>query len=116
MADKNIVPVKTAAPNEPVEYTYTSLASSDKVIIPCDFKDEFTQIHFLGGSGAATVTIKAGNGYSGVNDEVFEVGAGKYKAMTIDSSRFMNISGGDKGNVIISVSAACSIAVVEARI
>lgn len=116
MADKNIIPVKTVAPNEPVEYTYTSLAASDKVIVPCDFKDEFTQIHFLGGSSAATVTIKAGNGYAGVNDEVFEVGSGKYMAMTIDSSRFMNISGDDKGSVILSVSAACSIAVVEARI
>lgn len=116
MADKNIVPVKTTAPNEPVEYAYTSLAASDKVIIPCSFKDEFTQLHFLGGSAEATVTIKAGNGYNAVNDMEFALGSGKYKALTIDSSRFKNLNGADAGNVIVSVSAACSIAVVEARI
>ena len=116
MADKNITPVRTVAPNEAVEYAYTSLAASDKVIIPCQWKDEHTQLHFLGGSAAATVTIKAGNGYAGVNDLTFEVGASKYMALTIDSSRFKNMSGTDVGNVIVSVSAACSMAVVEARI
>jgi len=116
MADKKITPVKTTSPNAPIEYTYTSLAASDKVIIPCEFKDEHTQIHFLGGSAEATVTIKAGNGYAAVNDEAFTLGAGKYMALTIDSSRFKNMYGSDVGNLIISVSATCSMAVVEARI
>lgn len=116
MADKNITVLKTAKPCEPVEVTFTSVAASDTVLIPCDFKDEHTQIWVLGGSGAATITLQAGNGYNGVNDEAFEVGAGAYKAVTINSDRFKHISGAYKGKMVVKASAACSIAVVEARV
>lgn len=106
----------TAGPNTPVEYPYTDLAAGDNAVIDCDFKDEFTQIHFLGGSAKSTVTIKFGNGYAGVQDEVFELGASKYMALTLDSATFKNVSGTYKGKVVISPSAACKIAVVEARV
>lgn len=116
MADKNITVVKTARPNEAKTFTFTALATSDTVVVPCDFKDEHTMLIFLGGTNASTVTIKAGNGYNGVNDEAIEVPAGGYVAMTIDSNRFKNVSGDYKGSVVIGVSAACSLAVVEARV
>lgn len=116
MANKNITVVKTAAPNTPAEYAYTSLATSDVVVVPCDFKDEHTQLHFQGGAAEAVVTLTAGNGYAAVNDESFTLGAGKFMALTIDSARFKHITGENRGNMIISVSAACSLAVVEARV
>ena len=116
MADKNITVLKTAKPCEPVDVAFTSVTASDTVLIPCEFKDEHTQLWFLGGSGAATITLEAGNGYNGVNDETFEVGAGAYKAVTINSDRFKHISGDYKGNMVVKASAACSIAVVEARV
>lgn len=116
MADKNLTVFKTAKPCEPVDVTFTSVAAADTVLIPCEFKDEHTQLWFLGGSGAATITLQAGNGYNGVNDETFEVGAGAYKAVTINSDRFKHISGDYKGNMVAKASAACSIAVVEARV
>lgn len=116
MANVNITPVKTQEPNVPVEYAYTALAADDVAVIPCGFKDEHTQIHILAGSSAVTVTIKAGNAYAAVNDEVFEVTGGAYAALTVDSARFKSVSGEDVGNMQISVSAACSVAVVEARI
>lgn len=116
MANVAITPVKTTEPNVPVEYAFKALAASDVAVIPCGFKDEFTQIHFLGGAAAANVTIKAGNGYAGVNDEAFELGIGKYMALTIDSARFKNITGENKGKILIAVDKACSIAVVEVRI
>ena len=116
MADKNITVFKTAKPCEPVEVAFTSITSSDTVLIPCDFKDEHTQIWVLGGSGAATITLQAGNGYNGVNDEAFEVGTGVYKAVTINSDRFKHISGTYKGKMVVKASDACSIAVVEARV
>ena len=116
MANVSITPVKTQEPNVPVTYTYAALASGDVAVVPCDFKDEHTQLHMLGGSGTGTVTIKAGNAYAGVNDEVFELAAGTYMALTIDSTRFKNVSGENVGNMLTEVSAACSLAVVEARI
>ena len=116
MADVTVNKVITAGPNESAEYTYTSLTAGDNAVIDCDFKDEFTQIHFLGGSAASTVTIKCGNGYAAVQDETFELGASKYMFRTLDSATFKNISGTYKGKVVISPSAACKIAVVEARV
>lgn len=116
MADKNITLTRTKRPNESANFTFTSLATSDKVIVPCEFKDEHTMLLFLGGNSTSTVTIKAGNGYAGMNDEVFEVPASGYTAITIDSSRFKNVTGDQKGCLVLSVSAACSMAVVEARV
>ena len=49
MADKNITVVKTKRPDEVAEFAFTSLASSDTVVVPCDFKDEHTMLLFLGG-------------------------------------------------------------------
>lgn len=116
MADVAITKVITAGPNIPKEYAYTSLAAGSNAVIDADFKDERTQLHFLGGSAASTVTIKFGNGYAGVQDEVFSLGASKYMVLTLDSATFKNITGTYKGKVVISTSAACSIAVVEARV
>lgn len=116
MADVAITKVMTEGPNESAEYTYTSLAAGDNAVIDCDFKDERTQLHFLGGSAASTVTIKCGNGYAAVQDDPFELGANKYMFRTLDSATFKNVSGDYKGKVVISTSAACKIAVTEARV
>lgn len=112
----SVIPVKTQEPNVPVGYTFTELVSGEVADILCDFKDEHTQIHLIGGGEDATVTIKAGNAYAAVNDEVFELKAGAHMALTIDSSRFAHVSGEKAGYMQISATAACSIAVVEARI
>lgn len=116
MANVNITPVKTQEPNVPVQYEYAELAAGDVAVVPCAFKDEHTQLHILAGSGDVTVTIKAGNAYAGVNDEAFEALSGTYSAFTVDSARFKNVSGENVGNMLIEVSAGCSLAVIEARI
>jgi hypothetical protein len=54
------------------------------------------------GSAAATVTIKAGNGIQGVNDLSMSLAAGQYTFVSLDSGRFKNVSGDDKGKVIIT--------------
>jgi hypothetical protein len=114
MADKKISIVK-ALRDEANAFEFTSLAASDKVIIDWECKDECTMLIFLGGSGASTVTMKAGNGIQGVNDIVIEVPASAYVAVPINSGRVKNTYGEDVGNVVLSVSAACSLAVVEGR-
>lgn len=116
MANVNITPVKTQEPNVPVRYEYTELAAGDVAVVPCAFKDEHTQLHILAGGGDVTVTVKAGNAYAGVNDEVFEALANSYSAFTVDSARFKNVTGENVGNMLIEVTAACSLAVIEARI
>ena len=116
MAVKNITVAKTERPNASKDFTFTALTASDEVVVPCEFKDEHTMLLFLGGSAESTVTIKAGNGYAGMNDEVFAVPANGYSAITIDSSRFKNVTGDHKGALVLGVSAACSLAVVEARV
>ena len=116
MADTKITVVTTKRPNVPSAYTYASLASGNNIVVPCGFKDKHTMLLFIGGSAASTVTLKAGNAYAGVNDEVFEVPANAYMAVTINSNRFKNISGDYKGSMVLTVSAACSLAVVEATV
>lgn len=117
MADKTVTKIKTTKPNIAAVADWTALAASDRVIVAGDFKDEYTQFHFKNaGSTDATVTFKAGNAYMGVNDLVISVAAGKESFVTIDTSRFKNISGADSGKIILAVSAALSIKVCEARI
>lgn len=53
-------------------------------------------------SGAASATVKAGNGLAGVNDLTVTLAAGKYTILTLDSARFVNAYGPDKGKVIIT--------------
>lgn len=53
-------------------------------------------------SGAKNVTIKAGNGIQGVNDITASIAASSYTFVALDSGRFKNVSGADKGKVIIT--------------
>ncbi len=54
------------------------------------------------GSSQATATIKAGNGIGGANDLTVTLAAGKYTILVLDSSRFKNVSGNDRGKVIVT--------------
>ena len=114
MADKAITVVK-AVRDEATTVALTSLATSDKVLVEWDVKDERTVMLFLGGSAQATVTIKAGNGVQGCNDLVVTVPASTYVAVPINSGGFKNTYGEDVGKVVLSTSAACSFAVVEGQ-
>lgn len=114
MADKNITITK-AVRDEATAVTMTSLAASDKVLIDWDCKDERTMLLFLGGSGAATATIKAGNGVQGCNDLVLTIPASGYVAVPLNSGGVKNTYGDDVGQVVLNVSAACSLAVVEGQ-
>lgn len=65
-------------------------------------------------SAAGTVTIKAGNGIQGVADEAYTVPASSTTFIVPESGRFKNISGADKGKLIINASAATiTVAVIK---
>lgn len=53
-------------------------------------------------SGAKNVTIKAGNGIQGVNDITASIAASSYTFVTLESGCFKNVTGSDKGKVVIT--------------
>ena len=53
-------------------------------------------------SVAKNVTIKAGNGIQGVNDITFSIAASSSTFIALDSGRFKNVVGADKGKVLFT--------------
>lgn len=113
MATVNVIKQATGKPCEINQYTYQDIAAGDTIIIDAKFKDLHTVIHILGGSAAATLTVKAGNGYAGVNDLVAQIEASGYHTLVLDSARFMNVTGENRGKIVMTATAACKIAVIE---
>lgn len=113
MAIVDVTKQSTGKPNDPKEYTYKAVADGDTVKIDAGFKDLHTAVHFLGGTAESTITVKAGNGYAGVNDMAFKLGINKYMTLVLDSARFMNVTGENRGKIVLTATKACSIAVIE---
>lgn len=57
-------------------------------------------------TAAKDVTIKAGNGIQGVNDLTRSIAASSFTFVQIESGRFKNVTGADKGKVIITGASA----------
>lgn len=57
-------------------------------------------------SNAAEITVKAGNGLQGVADYTAEIPANTYAILCLESGRFKNVSGENKGKIIITTSAS----------
>lgn len=58
------------------------------------------------GSASKSVTIKAGNGLQGRVDLTKSIDAGDYHIIAIDSGAYKNVSGTDKGKVVITGASA----------
>ena len=54
------------------------------------------------GSSAATATVTAGNGLQGTEDLEVAVAAGGKSVVTVESGKFVNVYGGDKGKLTIT--------------
>ena len=57
-------------------------------------------------SSPVTATFKAGNGIQGVCDLTVELAGNAAATLALESGRFKNVSGPDKGKVILAASAA----------
>lgn len=114
MANKAVTLNRTGAPNTAVLLTPVTAAANDVFVVPCDFKDEHT-FFVVTATTATTIEIQAGNGYAGVNAETITVPVGT-SVFTIDSARFKNVTGDNKGNVLVKAAGACTLAVAEARV
>lgn len=55
-----------------------------------------------GASSAKAATVKAGNGLQGTADISVTLGAGKSTFVALESGRFKNVTGADKGKVVIT--------------
>lgn len=128
MAVSNVSVVKSLRPNEPTAFTKASISAGNSAKIAefdatgnviGGYSDERTLYILENASNAdATITLKCGNGYCGVVDETHTLEAGDFEFFTLDSARFKNVSGADKGCVVIEVSgtgAAVSLSVLEAN-
>lgn len=78
--------------------TAQAITASDTITIPADFKDHKTVFQFNNtNSGSASVTIKKGDSYQGVNDLVLTVPVG-ISMIWLDSAKFA-----DKKTGVITV-------------
>jgi hypothetical protein len=83
------------------ETAASTAADGVTVTMGADYKTVILA-HNTHGSAAKTVTVKAGNGLGGVSDLAAEsIASGATKAIVVDSSRFVNISGTNKGKLLI---------------
>jgi hypothetical protein len=108
MARATITPVKLSGYNEFSETVVTADAlkavdATDGAEFVMEKSDEkyVLRIANAHASQAKTVTIVAGNGIQGVVDATQLITAGNEVYITIDSGRFKNVYGADKGKVII---------------
>lgn len=63
-----------------------------------------------GTSAASTLTVKAGNGIQGVCDLTLQVPEG-ISLVKLESGRFKNVSGDNKGKIVVVSPAALSVGV-----
>lgn len=68
--------------------------------------DKYLLLIQNGATSAKEITIKAGNGIQGVNDLTHTLGASSFTFVQIESGRFKNVTGPDKGKVIIKGASA----------
>lgn len=62
-------------------------------------------------SSATTLTVKAGNGLQGVVDITLAVPASSVNLLKLDSGRFKNVSGTNKGKIVVVSPAALKVGV-----
>lgn len=101
----NTVVTRNAATNVPAAAT---VANNDGALVTFDKDDQKILLLLKNNISNATHTavIKAGNGLQGVSDLSItltgtDTAAGNEKAVVIESGRYVNVSGDNKGKVVI---------------
>lgn len=92
--------------NEIANVKLSALAAATETPVAFDQKDDQTVLVLNNtDSTAKTVTIKAGNGIQGVNDEVLTVPAG-INLIKLESGRFKFVTGDNKGKIVLKAAAS----------
>lgn len=90
--------------------TLEALTASTAKAIDWSEKDEHTVL-VINASAQTDLTVKAGNGIQGVTDLVLTVPQG-VSLVKLESGRFKNVSGANKGKVIVVSTGTPSVGVV----
>ena len=95
--------------NDAANVALTSLAASTAKAIEWPEGDsKMILVVQNGGNSAVTLTVKAGNGLQGVADHTVSLPIG-VNLIKLESGRFKNVSGENKGKIVISASGAVSV-------
>lgn len=86
----------------------------DGALVTCDKADHKMVIIMenADAANAENVTIKAGNGFQGTTDLVVALAASAKKVIVIESAKYKNVSGTNKGKILINGTADVKIACV----
>lgn len=95
--------------NEIVTPELTKLTASTDTAIEFGGRDD-QMVMVINASGTCKVTVKAGNGIQGTSDMTVEAPVG-VSLIKLDSGRFINVSGVNKGKVVINSTGTPSVGV-----
>lgn len=116
MARAVITPVKLSKWNEinSADLAFTALNGTDGGEIVWDGRDidGLILVKNSDDTNAETFTIKKGNSEQAVVDFTYSIPKLETRALAIESAFFKNVTGTDKGKVVVSGSADLSVAVV----
>jgi len=115
MARAVITPVKVEEFQKvSADVTFVALDGTDGAEVAWDGKDVHSAILVQNSSETTNydLTIKGGNSEYGIADSAFSIPFGKTKAIAIESGFFKNITGADKGKIVLTGNAALKVAVV----
>lgn len=96
--------------NTIAEVTLEALTANTAKAIGWNEKDEHTVL-VINAAAQTDLTVKAGNGIQGVTDLVLTVPKG-VSLVKLESGRFKNVSGTNKGKVIVVSTGTPSVGVV----
>lgn len=96
--------------NTIAEVTLEALTANTAKAIGWNEKDEHTVL-VINAAAQTDLTVKAGNGIQGVTDLVLTVPKG-VSLVKLESGRFKNVSGANKGKVIVVSTGTPSVGVV----
>ena len=89
----------------------TALDASDGALVVWDERDEkITLVIQNTATSEGVAVVKAGNGYGGVADLEVVIPASSFVILALDSARFKNVSGENKGKVHITGPATIKVA------
>lgn len=113
MAAVSITPVKLTGYNKvctaiTTASLTTAVDATDGATFVMDEADEkyLVMVSNVHVSAAKSVTFKAGNGLQAVGDYTVEIAAGKSVVLALESGVFKNVSGTNKGKVVITGTSA----------
>ena len=82
-------------------YTTAAVEATNGAHITADADQKMVILLENGTSATKTVTIVAGNGLQGVKDVTVSLGNAEKKAIWLESMKFVNQSGTNKGKIVI---------------